>query len=219
MALNFTGARVLSECHYLCGDFQKTAVCGRQKLAGRDAQLVNSFFGNTSYSGYIEQLLTEQYGSTEVDSIDINAFEGANVLLDLSEPITDRKLLLRYDTVIDLGTSEHVYNVAQGFKNISLLCKSGGRIIHVLPANNWVNHGFWQISPELYSRLYSKENGYERTTVYFSDRSNTFFDMIENNKLRSTTDRTFASCFTVKPADHFEHSKIYQSSYVESWNK
>ena len=41
----------------------------------------------------------------------------------LSEPITDRKLLLQYDTVIDLGTSEHVYNVAQVSKT-SLYCVS-----------------------------------------------------------------------------------------------
>ena len=44
-----------------------------------------------------------------------------------------------------------------------------GVILHVLPANNFNGHGFYQFSTELFYSLYSPKNGYEETVVFLAD--------------------------------------------------
>ena len=97
---------------------------------------------------YFDTVLTDYLGANSVDSIDNSNFEGANIIWDMNIELVNIKK--QYDTIIDIGTSEHVFNINQNLENISKLCKSGGRIIHCLPANNQCGHGFWQFSPELF---------------------------------------------------------------------
>ncbi len=77
-------------------------------------------------------------------SLDVSSFEKSDIIHDLNLPITNHHE--QFDTIIDFGTSEHVFNIVQNLKNISALCKINGHIIHCLPANNNCGHGFWQFS-------------------------------------------------------------------------
>ena len=97
---------------------------------------------------YSEQILIEYLGADSVESIDNSKFENANIIQDMNQELSGT--IKKYDTIIDIGTSEHVFNINQNLKNISKLSKRGGRIIHCLPANNQCGHGFWQFSPELF---------------------------------------------------------------------
>ena len=73
-----------------------------------------------------------------------------------------------YDSVLDFGTLEHVFDIGQAFRNVISLCADGGQILHVLPANNQCGHGFFQLSPELFYSLYSAENGFNGTEVFLA---------------------------------------------------
>jgi hypothetical protein len=68
----------------------------------------------------------------------------------------------------DSGSLEHVFDLASAFRNTINLCKIGGRIIHFLPANNLNGHGFWQFSSDLLYSIYSEENGFLETAVYYA---------------------------------------------------
>jgi hypothetical protein len=105
-------------------------------------------------------------GASIVESFDNSDYENASFLHDFNRPLVHDKL---YDTVIDVGTLEHVFNIPVALKNVSSLCKQGGHILHVLPSNNFSGHGFWQFSPELFFSLYSASNGFSETEIFVAE--------------------------------------------------
>lgn len=72
-------------------------------------------------------------------SLDLNGTYGS-LKVDLCRPIPKR-LLNRFNLITNYGTTEHVNNQYQVFKNIHDMCRLNGIIIHTLPVeNHWVNH-------------------------------------------------------------------------------
>lgn len=115
---------------------------------------------------YCEDLLKGALGASIVDSFDNSDYEQATFVTDMNKPVSGFE---PYDLVIDFGTLEHIYNVPQALWNVSTLCKPGGEIVHVLPSNGWIGHGFYQFSPELFYSVYSEENGYSGTEVFLAN--------------------------------------------------
>jgi len=89
----------------------------------------------------------ELFGNVKVDVIDFQKYQGTEIVWDLGKAIPE-KLENKYDIVIDGGTIEHVFNIAQAFHNITKMLKVGGLVYHALPIN-MINHGFYNISPTL----------------------------------------------------------------------
>jgi SAM-dependent methyltransferase len=147
----------LGRQNLFCAEF---VVRERLKIVGKYQQGV-----------YCEDLLKYYMSASEVKSIDNSDFEGATYVHDMNKPIPEF-LKFKFDTVIDSGTTEHVFNVPQALMNCSEFCKPGGQILHISPANNLCGHGFWQFSPELFFSLYCEENGYEETEVFVADITN-----------------------------------------------
>lgn len=108
-------------------------------------------------------------GASEAASLDISKYEGATHIGDLGAPMS---LPRTYDTIIDAGSLEHVFDVATAFRNLIAFTAIGGRIIHALPVNNLSGHGFWQFSSDLIYALYSSENGFADTRVYYASSIN-----------------------------------------------
>jgi hypothetical protein len=104
--------------------------------------------------------MLERLGAVVVDSVDASAFEGANIIHDLNQPMPT-ELQGRYDVVFDGGTLEHVFNFPSAVRGCLELPKVGGHFIMTSPANNQMGHGFYQFSPELFFRVLSAENGYQ----------------------------------------------------------
>jgi hypothetical protein len=115
---------------------------------------------------YVEQFLKE-IGSTQVDSMDASEYEHATILHDLNNPVPDH-LKEKYDTIIDAGTLEHVFNFPTAIKNCMEMLKVGGTFIAITITNNFSGHGFYQFSPELFFRIFSPENGYETKKMYLA---------------------------------------------------
>ena len=140
--------------------FGRVATIGRQELFVPKDKLKILFNPKryTKYGVYCEELLIRHFAATVVESFDNSDFEHATHITDMNKPLAVQN---RYDTVIDYGSLEHIYNIPQALKNVSELCSVDGQILHVLPANNFCGHGFWQFSG-IIPTLYSERNGYRK---------------------------------------------------------
>lgn len=98
-------------------------------------------------SGYTERMF-RALGFGEVETMDFSAYEGAQILHDLNKPLP-KTLKGRFDFVFDGGTTEHVFDVAQCFRNMFDMLAVGGTLISVTPFNGWPGHGFFQFQPDL----------------------------------------------------------------------
>lgn len=67
--------------------------------------------------------------------------------LDLNVPLPD---IGRFDIVIDFGTGEHIFDIKTFFQNVHDVTAPGGVIIHGLPWQGFVDHGFYNFQPTLF---------------------------------------------------------------------
>ena len=110
------------------------AICRRHGLELRPIPDAESFFN----------LL-----GAELTVYDVICERGCEVLCDLNYPfIADP-----FDIVLDVGTLEHCFNIAQAIQNMAAMVKVGGAIIHENPFN-WGNHGFYGLQPTFYNDFY-----------------------------------------------------------------
>jgi len=208
------------------GSFGKTATIGRLKLfvGNKYIKKMLNLSEIVDYGEFCEKLLLTHFGSVKVDSYDYSNYEGATFTYDLNKPPPSSLIgpEYLYDTIIDSGTLEHIFNIPQAFKNISNMCKIGGTILLILPTNNFCGHGFWQISPELFFSLYSDANGYTETEVFLAgdkDNKNWYKVKKPENGIR----RVLTNCSPVvalvrtKKAQNFSHDTVQQSDYVHIW--
>jgi len=171
---------------------------------------------------YCENLLLQHFGATCVDSWDYSDYEGASHIADMNKPLNERPSA--YDTVIDGGSLEHVYNAPRALQNVSELCRDGGQILHISPGNNFCGHGFWQFSPELFFSLYCESNGYAETRVFLASeyRTDTWYEVMKPERGQRANvisfTPTFVLCRTVKSSKCC-HDSVQQSDYIHIWQQ
>lgn len=183
MGISRSTLEFLLECQACGVELGETVTLGRQDLlVNYDdiAELLQKYGHSCSEENitefyeknqqFAEPILT-YIGAKKVVSIDSSDFEGATIVHDFNDPLPD-KLKGAFDSVIDGGTTEHVFNLPQAMKNCMDLLKSGGHIISILPANNYCGHGFYQFSPELLFRIFSEENGFRVKKMIFCIHQN-----------------------------------------------
>jgi hypothetical protein len=93
--------------------------------------------------------------------LDLLPIDSAEVVHDLNEPLPTA-LEGRFGTVLDAGTCEHVFDVRQALTNVARACRVGGQVLHLSPALNYLDHGFYALSPTLFFDFY-RANGFEVT--------------------------------------------------------
>ena len=200
----------------LNGPLGKVATFGRQSIVGEYTAASGKI-----YSGYCEHLLIEEYGASSVDSYDFNDYEGATCIHDLG-----RELLVeqRYDTVIDGGTSEHIFNIGQSLINAGRLSKIGGNILHFLPANSFCGHGMYQVSPELFYSLYSSANGFSAKVFlakYYGINRYKYWYYVERpvngNRIEFSSKTALGVIVFSKKEKEISNLSVYQSDYVDAW--
>ena len=91
---------------------------------------------------------------SNLDIIDINDFEGADLIYNLTSnksfPIN---LSEKYDIIFDLDVHEHVSSSDNFLNNVFQFLKKGGYYIWQNPSNNWLDHSPRQIGPTFYNDL------------------------------------------------------------------
>jgi hypothetical protein len=108
------------------------------------------------------------FGFKNIISIDVNDYEKPDYLIDLNNPndkTIESWLCEKADLIINHGTLEHCFNIATAIKNMAAICKTNGYIYCHSPLNNYINHGFYQISPCFYQDFFDK-NGFECEQYY-----------------------------------------------------
>ncbi len=80
---------------------------------------------------------------------------------DLNQPLPPLGL---FDVIINHGTAEHIFNIAQVFRSIHDACKVGGLMVHESPFTGWLDHGFYCLQPTLFYDV-AAANGYEVVSV------------------------------------------------------
>ncbi len=103
--------------------------------------------------------LFKALGFASVDSMDVSGYEGATILHDLNAAAVPETLHGRFDVVFDRGTTEHVFNVPNALAAMARLCAPGGRVMHLSPSTNHLDHGFVMFSPRLFADYYAA-NGF-----------------------------------------------------------
>jgi SAM-dependent methyltransferase len=99
-------------------------------------------------------------GFSAVDSLDASDFEGASIVFDLNQATPPDALCERFDVVFNGGTLEHVFHLPNALANLHAMLRPGGRAIHLAPASNYLDHGFYAFSPGFFVDYY-RANGYE----------------------------------------------------------
>lgn len=159
-----------------------------------------------------------------VQSLDLSDFEHADIIHDLNLPVPE-ELKGRFKTVIDAGTLEHVFDLRQGFRNVADLLAPGGRVIHISPANNYMNHGFWQFSPTMLHDFY-EANGFSdmQTELIIQPRDEKVQmrwgsfpynpeDHLGINNFFSTTDTKIALFFRAKKTESSQSDAVPVQAY------
>lgn len=174
-----------------------------------------------------DDLLFLLMGFNAIDSLDYSNFEKCTITHDLNTDVPDN-LYNKYDLIFDGGATEHIFNVPKVLENYNKMLKAGGRIIHALPSNNYVDHGFYLFSPTLFWDYYSANNWEIKDSLFMRHRRDAdkclwdiyiysphCLDTISYGSLNKSICDIF---FVVKKTDKstFDAS-VQQGLYLERW--
>jgi len=167
------------------------------------------------------KILYEGIGIEQYKCIDTDGFHGC-YQFDLNEDIGkaygyDEK----FDLVTNLGTGEHIFNQYAFFKNIHDLCKVNGFMLHGLPMQGFVNHGFYNYNPRLFYSL-AKSNGYLMKGIWIADNvKNTIVEYTDRDADKVLKESYVNSSegivmlILLKKTEGNEFSLPFQGSYLE----
>jgi len=103
-------------------------------------------------------------GAERVVVIDASAYEAADEIHDMNEPVGPH-LHQSFDLVVDGGSIEHIFRPHQALANVLQMTKVGGSAIIWTPANNLCGHGFYQFSPEFFFSALDGASGFQIVTA------------------------------------------------------
>jgi hypothetical protein len=214
-------------------DFGDVLMIGRQQLMvypSRIKQLLDGIgvqsdlFAPGAPDTEFAEPLFKALGARSVRSMDVSAFEGAEVLHDLNKPIGSN-LKEKFDLVYDGGTLEHVFNFPVALQSCMEMVRPGGWLFLDTLANNWCGHGFYQFSPELFFSALSEENGYalEQMVAHAVGPYNRWLEVSDPRKIRSRIE--LITWFPVNLKIRARRNKVVpvfatppqQSDYVPRW--
>lgn len=127
----------------------------------------------TALEAPADAFFTEALGATSVEAIDVSDYEGAGIVHDMNRPID---LAERFDTVFDGGCLEHIFNVAAALANLMRLARVDGAVFITTPSNNLSGHGFYQFSPELMYRVFTRDRGFDLCEVSIAEYDTPYVD-------------------------------------------
>ena len=112
-------------------------------------------------SNFIDEIVESEHFfellGYQLEVVDVAQARGNEHILDLNEPCPE-EFHLRYDLLIDSGTCEHCFNIAQAVKNLANMVSLNGIIYQSNPCSMY-NHGFYNLNPTWYYDFY-ENNGF-----------------------------------------------------------
>lgn len=182
MGLDTNGIKFLLSCRRSGTPMGKTLMIGRQILNLDFSELKRDLIGFglykddkqvegllNNYNGYSESFL-QLLGAETIDSLDYSNYEGANLLHDMNLPIPE-EWKAKYQTVLESGSIEHIFNFPISIRNCMEMVAPGGDLLIITPVNNIMGHGFYQFSPEVFYRVLNERNGFELDRMFIFEYS------------------------------------------------
>lgn len=117
----------------------------------------------------------------KLDVYDVVQERGCEILCDLNMQIRHET---SYDIVLDVGTTEHCFNVAQAIMNMAGFVRIGGYILHENPFN-WGNHGFYNLNPTFFVDFY-EANGFKMLECKLANKKGDYINVPPGNRFRYT---------------------------------
>jgi hypothetical protein len=191
MGFDINGIRLLLNAKQLGVNFEKVITIGRQGMHLKESDfhklLINSKLKPIKLEKHFESFF-ELLGAKTTNSLDASHYEGASIVHDMNLPLP-AKYKGRYTLVVDGGSLEHIFNFPIAIKNCMELIENDGFYIGITPTNNFLGHGFYQFSPELYYRVFNETNGFKVLKMYiYIDQRNgktSIFEVSDPNDVRS----------------------------------
>ena len=166
------------------------------------------------------------FNSEKISSIDFNGTNSA-MQLDLNLP---HDLGEQFDSIFNLGTAEHVFNVYQSFKSMHEWLKVGGRIYHCLPMHGEIDHGFYNFHPTFYWDL-AYANKYKIISVakatmnslaFVSDRDSLSKDIATQDMKKSygmivIFEKTIENSFAIPQQGRYDDNLAEQAKIKANW--
>jgi SAM-dependent methyltransferase len=235
MGVDWHTARALIAARSSGVDFDRTATLGRQNLHVslpeiadmlRDYGLPGDRLDLSAPQPEFADDFFGLLGTRELTAIDASSYEGAHVH-DMNLPIPE-SLRQQFDVVLDGGTLEHVFNFPTAIQNAMEMVRVGGHLFLQTPANNFLGHGFYQFSPELFFRVLSADNGYaiERMLIYETYPGSDWYEVTDPAAVQSRVEligsehRTLLLVHARRTADKPIFAQTpQQSDYAASWSE
>lgn len=234
MGLDNAAVKFLCAAQALGVKFDDTLMVGRQCMMANAEELGRVFtvLGvREEAAGFLRthafgEAFFKLLGATTVASLDFSPFEEATIIHDMNRPIPS-ELAERFTVVHDGGTLEHIFNLPQAISNCMEMVAVGGHFTQVSAANNYMGHGFWQISPELIYRVFSPANGFQLKAVLLHEvtRGGAWYAVADPNEVcarvelcnkRPTYILTIAQRVSCTP---IFSTTPQQSDYAAAWER
>lgn len=206
-------------------DFRKTLMLGNQKLdlSKSDCQHLRNVFHSSDFSQIKDSREFFRFlGAKEVSSMDISDYEGAEILHDLNQPIGG-ELTERFTFVLDGGTLEHIFNFPLALANAMKMVAVGGHLAVIAGGNNFLGHGFYQFSPELFYRALSNDNGFEIKRMIAAEVGGNWYEVADPKQIKGRVELindkpTYLMVLAKKNADKpLFLNAPQQSDYAAMW--
>jgi hypothetical protein len=236
MGLDINGTKLLLFAYKNGISFKQTATIGRQGLHLKPADLASNLrqFGLSNAGDEVNSLFSEAggysepflrlLGAEEIVSFDNSDFEGSSQVHDFNMRVPS-EFRNRFSAVIDGGTLEHIFNFPTAIKNCMEMLEVNGHFLAATPANNFLGHGFYQFSPELYFRIFSAENGFESPfiAVYEETPGAPWYRVTDPSEARQritlTNDQPTSMLVIAKKVRETQlfATPPFQSDYMDMW--
>ena len=234
MGLDANGTKFLLHAAREGARFDRTAMIGRQGLhLAPEALWANlARFGHATPKAEVRAMFTNGayaepflrvLGGAEIRSFDASDYEHATDVVDLNLPIHPA-LAEQFTVVLDGGTLEHVFNVPLALRSCMHMVAIGGHFLSITPANNFLGHGFFQFSPELFFRVLSPAFGFSDCRVLlFEDVPNArWYEVTDPDRARTrvtlvNAHPVYLAVMARKVGPTPERLAVQQSDYVAAW--
>lgn len=231
MGLDLASLQLLCCAKNMAVDFSQTLMIGRQTLFCEQREVrdllsqagINSADHVSFQIGDFGEPIFECFGAKQVSSLDASDYEHPTYVGDLNFPCPHH-LLNQFSLVYDGGSLEHVFNIPQAFKTCMEMVRVGGHFVQVTAANNFMGHGFWQVSPETAYRMFTPENGYSINVVVLREvQKDGWYLVSDPDKFGARVEllndrRTYICTIAQRIADkHIFTSYPSQSDYARLW--
>lgn len=238
MGLDINGVRFLLYVRNLGVEFEQSMMIGRQSLDLTKGELQDNLkaFGYRTDDGSVDRIFDDNNGYAEslfkylgannIHSVDYSTYEAATHQYDLNQDIPP-SIMDTYSVVLDGGSLEHIFNIPTAIKNCMKMLRVGGHYLGITPANNFMGHGFYQFSPEMYFSVFTHKNGFELIDlIAFEDIPGAAWYSVRRpshteERITLTNDQPVYMLVIAKKKSRqaiFETTP-QQSDYISAWNK